>query len=345
MRIEAESPRGRIALARAIALSTIAPTAAGETHLDNCLACRSCEAVCPAHVEFGALLVQARAAQRIRRPARWGQRVLEALVVRRRLLNGLLGAYRRVAPVMPSALRPVQAPVAPVRSNREASTNARVALFTGCVADAYEPRVRAALRALCGALDVDLIEPAVQTCCGALHAHAGATATADGLAATNRAAFARAGLVLTLASGCHDAVAQARGDSPTRDALTWLAERADQLAFKPTPRRIGLHVPCTQRNVVRSVDAMQRLLGRVEGLDIVELDAGFGCCGASGTQMLTDAARADRFRAPLLAQARDARVDAIASANIGCRLHLANGSSIPVLHPIELLADALLATR
>ena len=55
-RLEAESPRGRIAIARGLALGTIAPTAAADAHLDHCLACRSCEAVCPAGVEYGALL-------------------------------------------------------------------------------------------------------------------------------------------------------------------------------------------------------------------------------------------------------------------------------------------------
>ena len=52
--IEAESARGRIALARAWALETIVPTPAGERHLDQCLGCRNCETVCPAGVEFGA---------------------------------------------------------------------------------------------------------------------------------------------------------------------------------------------------------------------------------------------------------------------------------------------------
>ncbi|TZF86621.1 4Fe-4S dicluster domain-containing protein, partial [Cognatilysobacter lacus] len=66
-RTEAESPRGRIAVARAWALDALEPTAAGDTHLDNCLACRRCEAACPAGVEYGALLLEARRRQRVRR--------------------------------------------------------------------------------------------------------------------------------------------------------------------------------------------------------------------------------------------------------------------------------------
>lgn len=342
-RIEAESPRGRIALARAIALSTIEPTPAGENHLDQCLACRSCEAVCPAHVEFGELLVQARAAQRVRRPAGWRQRAAEALVTRRRLLNAVFGTYRTIAPLLPRVLRPLPLPPPRTRPPPGACAPTRVALFTGCVADAYETRVRTALRTLCAALGVEVIEPVAQACCGALHAHAGADVGATALAVRNQAAFAHADVVLTLASGCHGAVAAALGSTRTHDALAWLALHVDRLAFVSSPRRIGLHVPCTQRNVARSSGAMRALLARVDALELVELDAGPGCCGASGMQMLTDRDRADLFRAPLLEQARAARVDAIASANIGCRLHLGNGTSIPVLHPIELLADALRA--
>src|SRR5262245_51779134 len=88
--LETESPRGRIALARAWELDTVAPTAAGDAHLDHCLGCRRCEAVCPAGVQYGALLVAARAGQRRRRPPRLRQRALEALLSRPRLLTMLL---------------------------------------------------------------------------------------------------------------------------------------------------------------------------------------------------------------------------------------------------------------
>ncbi|WP_036138061.1 4Fe-4S dicluster domain-containing protein, partial [Novilysobacter defluvii] len=59
-RLEPQSPRGRIALARAWALDIIDPTPAGDRHLDDCLACRACEAVCPAGVRYGELLVRTR---------------------------------------------------------------------------------------------------------------------------------------------------------------------------------------------------------------------------------------------------------------------------------------------
>ena len=105
--------------------------------------------------------------------------------------------------------------------------------------------------------------------------------------------------------------------------------------------RVALHLPCTQRNVVKSVAALRDLLARVPGLEVVELTAGYGCCGAAGTQMLLDPARAASFRAPLLQAFEDSGAARLLSANIGCRLHLANATSRPVQHPLEYLADCL----
>src|SRR5471030_1897364 len=66
-RSETESPRGRIALARAFADGTLQPNPVADAHLDHCLGCRRCEAVCPAGVQFGELLFETRHRQRERR--------------------------------------------------------------------------------------------------------------------------------------------------------------------------------------------------------------------------------------------------------------------------------------
>lgn len=349
-RLEPESPRGRIALARGWALDLVAPDPAGEAHLDQCLGCRNCEAVCPAGVEYGALLVAARARQRGRRAPGVRQRLLEVLAARPRLLAAALAMYRALFPALPVAWRPLPRPprsVAPTAANasphRAPARTGEVALFRGCVAGPYEAALRAATMRLCAAVGVELAEPAGQGCCGALHAHAGDVATATRLAARNAHAFAGVRQVLTLASGCHEAVADAMpAGMQVVDAIAFLAARADRLPLRECRERVALHLPCTQRNVVRTAAATGALLARVPGLDIVELDAGFGCCGAAGTQMATDPARAAQFRAPLLGQLAASGATRLLSANIGCRLHFANAAAVPVQHPLEFL-DTLLS--
>jgi glycolate oxidase iron-sulfur subunit len=349
--IESESPRGRIALARAWELATVPPTPAGDAHLDQCLGCRRCEVVCPAGVEYGALLLLARTRQRERRQPGWRQRGLEWLAARPRTLTRLLGLYRRLYRLLPSSLRPLPLPpptqaAPPQPAGRPSVSGAAASVFTGCVARAYEPVVRSALSRLCAAVGIEIQVPDHQTCCGALHAHAGDAVATARLAATNRTAFAGTGTVLTLASGCHESLTQAlTGTAATMDAIDFLAARADGLRFRDSRERVALHLPCTQRNVVKSDVATRALLARVPGLEVIELDAGLGCCGAAGTQMLAAPGRADAFRQPLLEQFQASGASRLLSANIGCRLHFANGTPLPVQHPLEFLATCLDTSR
>lgn len=344
--LEAESPRGRIALIRGIDTGALAPTGVVEAHLDACLGCRRCETVCPAGVDYGALLTGARAGQRRRRPPGARQRLVETLAARPRLLSALLSVYRRAWPLLPRAARPLPrppgsaAPSPPIATPPPADDAA--ALFLGCVARGYDGALHAAVGRLCAAAGIALQVPDAQTCCGSLHAHAGDADRAAALAEANRRAFAGHARVLGLASGCHEALADAlAGQAEVRDAIDILADRADRLRFAPRAARVALHLPCTQRNVVRSDGALRALLARVPDLDIVELDAGFGCCGAAGTAMLADPDRAARFRRPLLDQLEASGASVLLSANIGCRLHLADGTEVPVRHPLEFLAECL----
>lgn len=377
---ESESPRGRIALVRAWSLDALAPTATGDAHLDHCLSCGSCEAVCPAGVKYGALLVGARARQRRRRGTVFRQRAVEWLVARPRTLAGVLGLYRAVYPLLPDRLRPLPPPPSAVsaristqRNNGAtppapqgspainatgpaidpasrladaAATNAEVDLFVGCVAATFERPARAALAGLLAATGVALRIPVGQGCCGAIAAHAGNADGADALARRNADVFRASRTILTLASGCHVSV-RATLDASTQviDALDFLAARASMLQFNPAAGRVALHLPCTQRTQVGSVPTLRRLLARVPQLDLVELDAGFGCCGAAGMQMLDDAPRASSYRAPLLRQLGESGADVLLSANIGCRLHLQNGAGVRVLHPLEFLAAQLQTAR
>ena len=344
--LEAESPRGRIALARALDTGALAPTPVLDGHLDACLGCRRCEAVCPAGVDYGAVLTGVRAGQRARRPPGLRQRAIEALAARPRTLARLLDVYRCVWPLLPRAARPLPRPPAPAARTPPPrdipASDATAALFTGCVARGYDAALFDAVARLAAAAGLALETPSAQTCCGTLHAHAGAADRAAALADANRAAFAGHALVIGLSSGCHEAIADAlAGRAVVRDAIDVLAERADRLRFAPRTERVALHLPCTQRNVVRSDGALRALLAKVPGLEIVDLDAGLGCCGATGTAMLADPARAATFRQPLLDQLAGSGATVVLSANIGCRLHLANGTAVPVRHPLEFLAECL----
>jgi glycolate oxidase iron-sulfur subunit len=363
-RIEAEGPRGRIAYMRALAEGTLAPTEAGDTHLDHCLGCRRCEAVCPAGVKYEELLVGTRSRQFDRqRPPLTGRIALEALFSP--ALGRAAFAAARLAGRLPDAPAapdiPNEYPIAPDRRGR-------VALFAGCVARGYEAGTRQALAMLLLRAGFDVVLPEGQGCCGTAAAHAGDSAGAAELAERNRRAFGRlpiriAGvtypsdeeldeftrslprlperrLVLSLASGCHSILAASlAGLADVEDALVFLDREADGLAFRPATGRVALHVPCSQR-VLAGDGALRRLLARIPGLDLVELPD-TGRCGAAGLHMLSEPERAAALRAPLLDALAASGATQLLSANIGCRLHLGNAARVPVRHPVDFLAEQL----
>lgn len=336
---EAESPRGRIAIARALAAGQLAKPDSADAALDHCLGCRRCEAVCPARVEYAGILLQTRAAQRSRRGADWRQRVLEWLCARPTLFDLAARWPRLGRTLLPRRWRPPLASVPAVTAVRIDA--AAPALFRGCAARAFDAGVEAGLIRLLTAAGIGLQVPPAQTCCGAIHLHAGNVGTATRLRARNRAAFAGQAQVLCTASGCHAALADALAPgTKVRDPLELLAAHAERLHFAPAALHVGLHIPCTQDSTVGSAAALRRLLACVPGLRISEL-TGLGCCGAAGTHMFAEPGRAAALRQPLLDAARAAGVDVILSANIGCRLHLSVKDGPRVQHPLEFLAKSL----
>jgi glycolate oxidase iron-sulfur subunit len=357
-RNEAESPRGRIMLMKALAEARIAPEAATLAPLDHCLACRNCERVCPAHVRFGELLLASRASLRAGRRMPAMQRVLEATLKRARLRAFAFALQRRAGPLLPARLRRMPVPTRMSLPDSTASTSTPtrgvVGLFVGCLGRHQDAGAAAAAVVLLERLGWSVQVPATQACCGALHRHAGNALDADALATLNRSAFATGGLaaIVTLASGCHESIAQgftADRSTPVVDALEFVANdsRIDALAFRAwRGGAVALHLPCTQRNVSRTAARVAPLLARIPGLAPTPLPE-TGCCGAAGSHMLVFPDRADALRAPLIDALSTQSPTTLCSANAGCRMHLQAGAvqrgvDLVARHPLELLAEHLL---
>src|SRR5436190_1107429 len=242
---ETESPRGRIAYMKAVAVGSLAPTALGDLHLDHCLGCRRCEGACPAGVEYGRLLLAGRSAQFERQapPPRLRRRLW--LLSRPRLLSALLAAYRSAYSWLPARARPLPRPPAKPRGSRQpAPADDAPALFLGCVARAYEAPAREALRRLLAAAGLGLAEPENQGCCGAAAAHAGdggeaaaaraRSGTAGGGVARSRLLRRRRPAHAAVPGTCTRARRRgARGPRTIRGRGTAVRERG----LSPAPRR------------------------------------------------------------------------------------------------------------
>ncbi len=334
---EAESPRGRIAYIKHVATGQIAPSAAGDRHLDHCLGCLRCEAACPADVAYETLLVGARTAQFERQRPPLADRLRLGLLAH----SGWLSPLLALQSLLPDDVRPLPTP--PPKQNFPAplSDGLTVAIFIGCVASVYESGTRASLARLLAAAGIRAVLPTGQACCGTAAAHAGDATQAAQLAAANRSAFEGQTDVLTLASGCQAQVARSLPSATTSDALSFLLSKGERLRFRSAAgRRVALHRPCTQR-VAKSDLAQRELLMQIPDLVLIDLPD-TGCCGAAGLHMLSEPTRAAALRQPLLDALPPLRASAVLSANIGCRLHLADAAGLPLLHPIDFLAEYLL---
>ncbi len=214
---EADSPRGRIHLMRALQEGRLAVDAAAVLHLDRCLGCRGCETACPSGVAYGELIEAARPwiESRYTRPRleRWRRRVtivalttpalLRVLVAPLRMLEalGVLEWLRRIAPRLP---RPLAAAVhlMPTRFGERAALSpdetprgdarATVQLLPGCVMpELFGDTVRHTADVLL-ANGCRVVVPPGQHCCGALALHAGDRARALAQAGAALAALVRA---------------------------------------------------------------------------------------------------------------------------------------------------------
>jgi glycolate oxidase iron-sulfur subunit len=241
--VETSSPRGRIALIRAVAEERLDLTSPGFMHqMSECLDCRACEAVCPSGVRYGELLEPARTqVVRATAPQRSpGARLARALLIGalfgqpwlmrlaatltrayqrsglQRLVrsSGLLRALKldRIEALAPTISERFFVP-ADQRYAADGPRRATAFLHAGCImhvafAEWDEATVRVLRRA-----GVEVRVPRGQGCCGAIAIHAGELDRGRALAKRNIAAFERsnADVYVINAAGCGSALKEYGG--------------------------------------------------------------------------------------------------------------------------------------
>lgn len=360
-RLEAESPRGRIALARGLATGTLEASAKLASHLSSCTQCRACERVCPAKVAYGSVIDGALALASDRGQLAGANRRLRkwldsALATPGRASGRLLSLYRRsglrstarffgflgfsglaradaLLPATPvsAVLNPSYAPEGPARGT--------VALFTGCVNRALDGDTLYAAIHVLNRLGYEVRVPRGQGCCGALSLHEGAPERARAHIEETLACFAGEDVdaVISIASGCGATLAEYGQLLPANPAAQRFADRVrdingfladthwpDELEPEPLARRVAVQDPCTLRNVLREEQSVYRLLQRIPDIELLPLPENALCCGGAGTYPLREPELAGRMGERKLDHVRAIQPDILVSANIGCGLHLGN---------------------
>ncbi len=391
---ENDSPRGRIYLMRGVVDGRVDLTDTVKRHLDLCLDCRSCETACPSGVQYGRLIEPFRVGIHQQQAAagrdetrgwfhrwilyglfpypnrlRWALlpvRIMQALGLDRlveatrldRLLPYKLQKMQALLPRLQPRSRPLP-PVLPAIGVRRA----RVALFTGCVADAMFGQTNWATARVLQQNGCEVVIPQNQVCCGAIHYHSGSGAPALDLANTNAAAFNvdDVDAVIINVAGCgsmlkdygHVAHELSPENAAQRESLSKFADKVRDVSeflfelgpIAPTgeiPLRATYHDACHLAHAQKIRDQPRQLLSLVPGLELVPLKESDICCGAAGSYNLTEPEMAERLGQRKLANILDTGAQAVITGNAGCSLQLQStlrrsGRNVWVAHPMDVL--------
>lgn len=232
--VEMDSPRGRIALAKALSEGKISITEKLVQHLYCCLDCRACETVCPSGVKYGEIIESARSYVEEHGEKPKFQQFLKALFLKRvfpyperleglaqlfrfyqksglqsflrkskltRILGRHLGELEKMTPMMSDrSSRSVLPSITPPKGDKQY----RVAVLLGCITDISFAHLNEATVRVLSENGCEVLTVKEQKCCGALQVHNGDSKTAQELARYNIEVFERAAVdaIIVNAAGC-----------------------------------------------------------------------------------------------------------------------------------------------
>jgi glycolate oxidase iron-sulfur subunit len=234
----------------------------------------------------------------------------------------------------------------------------RVALLQGCAQQVLAPRINQAAINFLTRHGVEVVLVRGEQCCGALTHHLGRDDDALARARANVTAWLaeaeREGLdaILTTTSGCgtvikdygfmlrgeRDFAAPAAKVSALAKDIT---EYVGGLDLQPPPHRhddivVAYHAACSLQHGQKITQAPKELLSK-NGFVVKDVPESHLCCGSAGTYNILQPDIANKLRDRKVANIAMVRPDMIAAGNIGCMVQIAGGTSVPVVHTIELL--------
>lgn len=391
--VEMDSPRGRIYQMIQVERGRLPLSESFVKHIDLCLDCRACETACPSGVEYGRLVEAARGQieayykrpflQSLARkvflrgllpnPDRlklagnllsfYQRSGLEKLILTSGILKLFPGRLAEVARLTPRMEKPFFFGQIGKVYPAEGQRRYRVAFFAGCIANLSFARLNETTIRVLQRNGCDVVVPADQGCCGALHVHAGMRDLARDLAKRNIRAFSADGFdaLLTNAAGCGSVLKEypllfeeedrecldpaRQFSSRLKDVTEFLASIELNRQFGETRVRATYQDPCHLGHAQRVRSAPRRLLAAIPGLDFVELKESEICCGSAGIYNVAHNEMAERLLAAKMRRIEETGADVILTANPGCLLQLRAGAAdgsrpLRVLHVIELLDEA-----
>lgn len=361
---ELDGPRGRIYLIKQI-LEGKDISHQTQSHLDRCLLCRACETTCPSGVEYSRLLEIGRdlVEQKVERNV-WEKLIrssLNQVLPRIVQYRWLLALGRFFSFFVPAQLQSgLQVKTARLTVPEQANQPKKMLLLKGCVQSQLAPDINRATIQVCDRLGISLIEENRQvSCCGAVSQHLGKTEDAIQHMRNNIDAWwpiIENGIdaIVITASGCapqvkdyghllrHDKgyAEKAKTVSELTKDISEVVAGADlaKLNKLSEPITISFHAPCSLQHGQKLSGVVESYLS-VLGYQLAQVADAHLCCGAAGTYTVLQPEISEKLMINKLVALEKNKPQIIATANIGCLLHLQRDANVPILHWMELLAD------
>jgi glycolate oxidase iron-sulfur subunit len=269
---------------------------------------------------------------------------------------GLLRRIKAMLALAPSGLPPAGPPAGsmfPATGTRRG----RVALLQGCAQQVLAPRINQAAINVLTRHGIEVVLVKDEQCCGALTHHLGQDGDALARARANVTAWRKEaeqrGLdaILVTTSGCGTVIKDygfmLREDrefaAPAAEVSALAKDITEYLAgIELDPSRledevtIAYHSACSLQHGQKITGLPKELLSK-NGFVVKDVPESHLCCGSAGTYNILQPDIAMRLRDRKLANLATVKPDMIAAGNIGCMVQIAGGTSVPVVHTIELL--------
>ena len=297
----------------------------------------------------------------LRGPMRIYQRSgLQSLVRRSGILRLLPSSMRSMEALMPSpSPAETNGNALPERVQAQGERRLRVGLLLGCVQSVFFPEVNAATARVLAADGCEVTIPRDQGCCGALMVHAGEEKEALDYARRTIDAFehAQVDVVVTNAAGCGSSLkdyGHLLRDDPVyaerartfsakcRDISEVLAELEPRAARHPIRLKVAYHDSCHLQHAQGVRTQPRAVLGKIPGLQLLEIAEPALCCGSAGIYNLVNPGPAGELGERKVRNALATQPDVVATGNPGCLLQLRSGlttagSQVSVLHMVQLV--------
>jgi glycolate oxidase iron-sulfur subunit len=269
---------------------------------------------------------------------------------------GLLRRIKAMLALAPGRLPPAGAAGGSVFA-AQGERRGRVALLQGCAQQVLAPRINQAAISLLTRHGIEVVLVKDEQCCGALTHHLGQEADAMTRARANIGAWTNEDqrgpldAILVTASGCGTvikdygfmlredrefAASAAKISSLAKD----ITEYVGSIGLAPTQQRgdivVAYHSACSLQHGQKITQAPKELLSK-NGFVVKDVPESHLCCGSAGTYNILQPDIASRLRDRKVANIATVKPDIVAAGNIGCMVQIASGTSVPVVHTIELL--------